>query len=144
MGDTGQDRTEPVAAGSHRGRVFRGETVVVDGGEFRDCAFENCRLVYRGGAIPVISGCRFHDCGWSFAEAAANTLAMLAGLNQGGFTDLIGATLEGIRSGAALSSAAEAPVKGASAGRRERVIDLGFGVFPVPRIVRRGPQGAKN
>lgn len=53
------------------------ETVTLDGGDFEDCEFRQCRLVYAGGAPPVFVRCRFDACEWKFEGAAANTLAHL-------------------------------------------------------------------
>lgn len=121
-------------AGAHAGVSFAGEEILLDGGAFRDCSFERCHLHYDGGTLPVLTGCRFSDCAWFFGEAAADTLAMLAALNQGGFSAMVERTLEGVRSGAVL---APAPADTRPAGRRRRSIDLGFGQFPVPRVLHR-------
>ncbi len=122
-------------AGTHTGMSFAGEEVLLDGGAFRDCSFERCHLHYDGGALPVLSGCRFTDCAWFFGEAAADTLTMLAALRQGGFSAMVENTLEAVRSGAVLRDADSGT---RPTGARRRAIDLGFGRFPVPRIVRRG------
>lgn len=123
--------------GSHLGVSFTGEDVLLDGGVFRDCRFEACRLHYDGGALPVLTGCHFADCGWFFGGAAADTLSMLSALRQGGFDQVVDSTLDAIRSGAVAMPTAAEPANG---GPRRRVIDLGFGRFPVPRVLRRAPQ----
>ncbi|MAA97184.1 MAG: hypothetical protein CMN86_02710 [Stappia sp.] len=129
----------PVAAGVvHRGETFRDAEILVDGRAFEGCAFERCRLVYAGGATPVINGCRFSDCAWTFSGGAADTLAMLAGLHQGGFAPMVEATLEAVRKGAVASRPA-APAAEGGGGKAQRMIDLGFGRFPVPRVLVRGP-----
>ena len=129
--------TRPAAAGVvHRGETFRDAEILVDGRAFEGCAFERCRLVYGGGVTPVINGCRFSDCAWTFSDAAADTLAMLAGLHQGGFAPMVEATLEAVRKGAVTRHPAAPPAE--ERGAPQRMIDLGFGRFPVPRIVVRG------
>ena len=60
--------------------MYSHETVALDGQEFSDCEFRDCRLVYAGGEPPVFNRCRFHDCDWRFEDAAANTLAHLKGV----------------------------------------------------------------
>lgn len=125
---------ETRVTGAHAGVSFAGEEILLDGGAFRDCSFERCHLHYDGGALPVLTGCRFSDCAWFFGDAAADTLAMLAALNQGGFSAMVERTLDGVRSGAVLN---RAPPGTRPAGRRGRAIDLGFGQFPVPRVLRR-------
>lgn len=125
----------PVAAGGvHRSETFRDAEIRVDGRTFESCRFERCRLVYAGGATPVINGCRFTDCAWSFSNGAADTLAMLAGLYQGGFAPMVEATLDAVRRGAVAS----APPARTGEQSPQRMIDLGFGRFPVPRVVVRG------
>lgn len=131
------DAGETWVRGSHLGVSFTGEDILLDGGVFRDCRFEACRLHYDGGVLPVLMGCHFADCGWLFGGAAANTLSMLSALNQGGFDGVVERTLEAIRSGAV---AMPAPADTASGRPRRRVIDLGFGRFPVPRVLRRPPE----
>lgn len=59
------------------GVTFSHETVVLDGQEFSDCEFRDCRLVYAGGQVPTFANCAFHACEWKFDEAAGRTLAYL-------------------------------------------------------------------
>jgi hypothetical protein len=51
--------------------------MVIDGKKFVKCTFENCHLVYKGGKVPVFSGCNMNGCLWVFDEAAHNTLEWL-------------------------------------------------------------------
>ena len=57
--------------------IFNHETVVLDGQDFSDCEFRECRMVYNGGPPPDFRDCRFEKCDWKFEDAAANTLAYL-------------------------------------------------------------------
>jgi hypothetical protein len=57
--------------------IFNHETVALDGQSFADCAFQDCRMVYAGGAVPIFEACRFDRCEWKFDDAAARTLAQL-------------------------------------------------------------------
>ena len=57
--------------------IFNHETVVLDGEHFADCEFQDCRLTYSGGDLPVFESCRFDDCEWKFDDAATRTLAFL-------------------------------------------------------------------
>lgn len=59
------------------GVTYSHETVVLDGQEFSDCEFRDCRLVYSGGEVPAFADCRFHACDWKIEEAAARTLSYL-------------------------------------------------------------------
>ena len=62
------------------GVTYSHETVVLDGQEFSDCEFRDCRLVYSGGEVPVFADCRFHACEWKVEDAAARTLVFLKGV----------------------------------------------------------------
>ena len=56
----------------------------------------------------------------------------------GGFAPMVEATLEAVRKGAVASRPA-APAAEGGGGKAQRMIDLGFGRFPVPRVLVRGP-----
>jgi len=92
--------------GSFKDRKFSGDQIALDGSSFFNCSFSNCTMVYSGGEIPTLSGCRFGDCGWQFGGEAANTIGFLSGLYQGGFDTLIEATFDEIRRGAMISRTA--------------------------------------
>jgi hypothetical protein len=63
---------------------------VVDGNQYFDCTFDNCKIIYRGGAVPSIGNCAFNGCTWHFEEAAVRTLVFLRliynGMGEGGHT----------------------------------------------------------
>ena len=59
------------------GVIYNHETVALDGQDFSDCEFRDCRLVYSGGEVPAFANCRFDDCEWKFDEPAGRTLAYL-------------------------------------------------------------------
>ncbi len=56
---------------------YNHETVQLDGGQFHECEFIGCRLVYAGGELPSFSGCRFDRCEWRYEDAAARTMSYL-------------------------------------------------------------------
>lgn len=64
--------------------TFDGNTIELDGGEFIDCHFKNCKLVYHGTSIPKLEGCRFTDSHFALRGAAANTLNFLKFLRESG------------------------------------------------------------
>ncbi len=75
-------------------------TEVIDGNHYNNCRFENCKMVYRGGDIPRISGCHFQNCQWQFEEAAERTLLFMRQLYHGmgaGGSQLVEATLSQLR-----------------------------------------------
>lgn len=45
--------------GDFGNRSFFGKSVARDGSSFRDCVFTKCTMIYSGGEIPSLSGCRF-------------------------------------------------------------------------------------
>jgi hypothetical protein len=57
--------------------LFNHETIALDGESFADCEFRSCRLVYSGGPVPQLSGCKFDDCEWKLDGAAADTHAFM-------------------------------------------------------------------
>jgi len=93
---------KPVS-GQFEDMSFHGRDIALDGSSFLRCRFENCSLVYGGGTLPVLSGCRFDACSWNFTGEAANTVGFLSGLYNGGFEDLIEATFHQIRKGAMIT-----------------------------------------
>ena len=64
-------------------KTYRNERVELDGGSFVNCSFEECEMVYSGGPPPRMEGCRISGGSWSFAGAAANTVAFMHGLYHG-------------------------------------------------------------
>ena len=77
--------------------TFKGKKIVLDGGSFYNCEFDRCILVFNGLLPVTLEGCSFNDCSWEFRGPAANTLGFMKALYQGGATDLIENTLQGIR-----------------------------------------------
>jgi hypothetical protein len=75
-------------------------TEVIDGNRYVECRFEKCKMIYRGGPIPQISGCHFENCTWHFEDAAERTLLFMRQLYHGmgaGGTGLIEATITMLR-----------------------------------------------
>ncbi len=84
----------------HNGETMTDATEVIDGNQYNDCRFTNCKLVFRGGEIPRISGCHFENCQWQFDDAAERTLLFMRQLYHGmgtGGAQLIEATLSQLR-----------------------------------------------
>ena len=106
--------------GEFTGRSFFSKTIALDGSSFVNCVFSKCTMIYSGGETPALSGCRFDDCSWQFGGDAANTIAFLSGMYQGGFDRLIESTFHEIRRGAMISQTAppEPATAGASAAAR--------------------------
>ena len=82
------------------GKTFSSASETIDGNTYTDCRFENCKLLYRGGDMPRISGCHFENCQWQFEDAAERTLVLLRQLDHGmgtGGAQLVEATLAQLR-----------------------------------------------
>jgi hypothetical protein len=81
-------------------QTFEDQTVRLDGNQYSQCKFRRCVLQYGGSEIPELENCEFHECSWSFTEAAARTVqfmtALYHGAGQGG-RELIEQTFENIR-----------------------------------------------
>lgn len=83
-----------------KGQTYTNATEIIDGNDYQDCRFENCKMVFRGGEIPRISGCHFENCQWQFEDAAERTLIFMRQLYHGmgaGGAQLIEATLAQLR-----------------------------------------------
>lgn len=63
--------------------VYTGVDIELEGNEYYECKFTNCRIIYRGGPA-VLSGCEFHDSPFVFAGAAADTINFMKALYQNG------------------------------------------------------------
>lgn len=82
------------------GKAFEDEAVPTDGRQFMQCTFTNCRLVYKGSAMPgAFVNCEFSHCGWQLVGEAANTVKFLADLLPTGFRPSIEGILRGITEG---------------------------------------------
>ncbi|MGB3330151.1 MAG: hypothetical protein WBA46_14415 [Thermomicrobiales bacterium] len=83
-----------------RDRRFRGETVRLDGKDFRHCHFYGCILVF-GATKPfhLYGDIRFDNNQWSFVEKARETINVLKLLRElgGGMTEMVDQVLDSIR-----------------------------------------------
>ena len=68
---------------THVGERFTEQRVVLDGEEFRQCAFTRCRVIYRATTPASIPGSTFEACGYEFEGPAANTMHFLRTLYHG-------------------------------------------------------------
>jgi hypothetical protein len=68
--------------------VYQGVNVPIDNQNFHNCRFTNCRLVYAGGELPILTHCTLINSNFFFDEAAARTLVFLRhvyhGMGDGG------------------------------------------------------------
>lgn len=84
----------------HRGTAFLDAIEIIDGKTYERCTFTRCRIVYKGGPLPLIDGCSFDDCTWDLEESATRTLDYLRSIYHGlgpAGRDLVEATFDGIR-----------------------------------------------
>ena len=79
----------------HDREIFKGKRVVLDGGNFENCLFESCEIVY-GGGIMGFNKNHVTNCTFSFEDAAARTVNFMKGLYQDAPT-IIEATIREIR-----------------------------------------------
>lgn len=78
------------------GKPFSGERIELDGNEYRNCKFTNCKIVYSGGEIPTLENNDFTSCVWLFEGAASRTLSFLTALHKGGGEQLVKDTVAAI------------------------------------------------
>jgi len=74
----------------------------LDGNRYINCTFKRCHLIYGGTEVVTLEGCGFHECSWSFTDAAERTINFMVGLYHGtgkGGKELIEKTFENIRRG---------------------------------------------
>lgn len=89
------------------GNMYQRSVVQLDGTDFRNCTFDNCRLVFRGERPTGLVGCTFINVTWAFDGSAATTLAFLSALHAGGGTggkELVERTIASIRDGTYLKA----------------------------------------
>ncbi len=78
-------------------RTFENSDVEMDGHEYFDCTFHNCKLIYRGGTPPSMAGCNVHDSRFDFKGAAAATIVFMNAMYNGGFKAVIDEMFDNIR-----------------------------------------------
>jgi hypothetical protein len=78
-------------------KVFKDQSVDLDGNEFDRCTFQGCEVKYYGGELPILNGCHFDNAPFVFEKGAGNTLAMLRGLYHGGLSQNVESLFEDLR-----------------------------------------------
>lgn len=68
----------------YRERMFESTTEIIDGNEYEHCEFRNCRIVYRGGALPSMSYCNFTNPQFILEDAAERTMILLKSVYHSG------------------------------------------------------------
>ncbi len=73
-----------------QGCSFKYVGIELDGQEFIDCHFEQCRVIYRGGPLPRFGGKnQFVGCQILFLDAAGATMEMLKLFARNGNTEMV-------------------------------------------------------
>lgn len=118
----------------YSGETFRGEVIQLDGRQFENCIFVECEMRYSGGDAPALVGCNFGQCTWSFSAEAANTLAFLAGMYNGGMDTLVESTFQSVKDSSFVQT--EPPNDGSTepkqTGRKAHPL-----VFRIPKILKK-------
>jgi hypothetical protein len=86
--------------------TFVGQRIEVDGGEYVNNVFQDCVLIFAAKTPFKMSNNQFHNCRIEFTGNAADTLALIHALYNGGFAPLIEQLFQQIRSPAAEVSTA--------------------------------------
>ena len=74
-----------------KGSVFANSQVLLDDNDYRDCIFNNCKLVFRGEKPTALNGCKFDKCKFVFSGPAELTINFLKELAKptSGFSEVI-------------------------------------------------------
>lgn len=67
----------------HEDETFVQERIQLGGNQFRNCTFQECRLVYDGSAGVRIEDCDFDETRVELVEQAGNTLSFLQNVYHG-------------------------------------------------------------
>jgi len=62
------------------GVKFRRKVILLDGDQFVNCSFDECRLQYAGTVLPYIMGCKFGRNDFSFVGSARLTIDLMKAL----------------------------------------------------------------
>lgn len=63
-----------------KGKTFDNENITIDGMAFRNCTFNKCKLIYRGGPTRLDACTISPGCGFEFHDSAAFLLQTLTEL----------------------------------------------------------------
>lgn len=81
----------------YKNRVFTpNDRIDLDGAEMEGCDFGGCTLFYKGGQPPTLVNNRGLAPRIVFEGPAANTVALMKALSQGGFASIVRATFPGL------------------------------------------------
>jgi len=85
-------------------KTFKKQQIVLDGGSFYNCTFDECELIYSGLMPVFMNGNTLKNCRWRFDGPAINTMAFLTMLYSSGAKDLVEATFSGVRNGTLMNA----------------------------------------
>lgn len=95
-------------------RTIEGEQVFMDDAKFDRVLFKNCQIVYSGGEIPLMNGCYFDTCNWTFRGPAARTAQLMRSFYAGGLRPIAENWINEIRGEKSAASEKVAVPEGAS------------------------------
>lgn len=80
-------------------RQFKDRELQLDGNVYKRCSFDDCKLIFSGGLLPIMDGCTFGNNRWNYAGAADRTLLYLRSLYHAGegFRTMIDQLFDDIR-----------------------------------------------
>jgi hypothetical protein len=90
---------------------FKSKDIILDGEEYEDCTFVDCRLLYCGGEPPMLSANSFVRCTWELDGAALRTLGFFAVLNMIGMRELAEGWIAQVLGTRVLPEAPEKPIQ---------------------------------
>ncbi len=80
-------------------QTYNNVEIEIDGNHYENCTFNNCRLIYRGGALPIMANCKQIGGGYDFDDAALRTIDLMNQLYNAGTQgrEMIERTIKAIR-----------------------------------------------
>ncbi|GAA3271383.1 hypothetical protein [Sphingomonas yabuuchiae] len=70
-------------------KVVQGEIVELDGAALFDTIYLGCRLVYKGGPLPILNNVTFQESNFIFAGDAFNTAQFMRMMVSAGAADVV-------------------------------------------------------
>lgn len=113
---------------SYERQRFTNQEIQVDGNAFSACEFDNCVLVFEGGAVPSFTNCTFRNIKIQLVGAAAKTTSYLSNLYESGLPEEVETVLHNAEAGVPLMPDRPNPPPAANMGTNIGRLIVGVGV----------------
>jgi hypothetical protein len=61
-------------------KTVEDQVVILDYNRYENTVFRRCKIVYRGGGVPILHNNTFESCEWIFENEALNTVMFLSAI----------------------------------------------------------------